>query len=53
MFNFIKIQFALGKLTAQMVASFVPKFITADEFEVITGQHYEGVVSYGSKTNAL
>ena len=37
MFKFIKLQYDMGKIDAATVASFVPKFITADEFETITG----------------
>ena len=41
MFNFIKIQFEMGRIDAAKVASFVPKFITAVDFETITGDEYK------------
>ena len=43
MFNFIKIQFDMGRIDAAKATSFVPKYITADEFETITGEKYKGV----------
>ena len=42
MFNFIKIQFDMGRIDAVKVASFVPKLITAEEFETITGEKCKG-----------
>ena len=37
MYNFIKIQFRLGKLTAEQVREFAPKWITAEQAAEIIG----------------
>ena len=42
MFNFIKIQFEMGKIDAATVASFAPKFITAEDVKIITGNKQIG-----------
>lgn len=38
MYDFIKIQFELGKITAKQVQAFVPKWITAEQAEEIIGK---------------
>lgn len=35
MYEFIRIQYKLGKLTAEQVRSFVPKWITSEQAETI------------------
>ena len=38
MYNFIKIQFALGKIDKEKVFSFVPFFITEEQAKEIVGE---------------
>lgn len=38
MYEFIKIQYKLGKLTAEQVRTFVPKWITEEQAEEILAQ---------------
>lgn len=35
MFEFIRVQYALGRLTKEQVWAFWPKYLTADEAEAI------------------
>lgn len=35
MYEFIRIQFVLGRLTAEQVRGFAPKYITAEQAETI------------------
>lgn len=37
MFNFIKIQFDIGNITAEKVRSYVPRFITQQQADEIIG----------------
>ena len=37
MYEFIRIQFRLGKLTADQVRAFAPRWITAEQAEEIVG----------------
>ena len=39
MYEFIRIQYLLGKLTADQVRSFAPKWITVDQAEEIIGEN--------------
>lgn len=41
MYEFIRIQYRMGKLTADQVRAFVPKWITAEQAEEITGEVVE------------
>lgn len=38
MFNFLKIQYQLGRITIEQLAAFTGVFITEEEFAQITGQ---------------
>lgn len=38
MYNFLSIQYRLGKLTDEQLAAFVPKYITAEQYKEITGR---------------
>ena len=38
MYSFIKIQYKLGKLTAEQVRSYVPKWITEEQAKEIIGE---------------
>lgn len=40
MFAFLKIQYQLGKVDNSKLKSFVPKWITADQYTEITGEVY-------------
>lgn len=41
MYEFIRIQYRLGKLTADQVRSFAPRWITAEQAAEITGEVVE------------
>lgn len=41
MYEFIRIQYRMGKLTADQVRAFVPKWITAKQADKITGEVVE------------
>ena len=38
MYNFIRIQYQLGRLTAEQVRAFSPRWITAEQAEEIVGE---------------
>lgn len=38
MFEFIKLQYEMGKITAARVYAFVPKWITSEQADEIAGQ---------------
>lgn len=38
MFEFIRIQYVLGKITTEQVQSFVPRWITAEQAQQIVGE---------------
>lgn len=40
MFNFVKSMYEKGKADAQRVKTYVPKFITEEEYKEITGEEY-------------
>jgi len=40
MYDFILIQYQLGKITVEKARSFVGKWITAEQYEEITGEAY-------------
>ena len=37
MFEFIRIQYVLGKITAEQVQAFIPRWITEEQAEEIVG----------------
>lgn len=41
MYSFVKSMFDKGKADAQRVKSYVPKFITPEEYKEITGEEYK------------
>lgn len=41
MFEFIRIQYQMGRLTADQVRSFAPRWITAEQAEEIAGEVVE------------
>ena len=41
MYEFIRIQYRLGRLTADQVRSFAPRWITAEQADKITGEVVE------------
>lgn len=38
MFEFIRIQYVLGKITAEQVQAFAPRWITAEQTQQIVGE---------------
>lgn len=40
MYNFVKSMFDKGKADSDRIKSYVPKFITPDEYKEITGTEY-------------
>lgn len=43
MFDFIRIQYQLGKLTAEQVQGFVLRWLTAEQAEEILGGEFSGL----------
>lgn len=40
MFNFLRLQYQMGKIDADKLREYCPKWITPEQFEEITGQPY-------------
>jgi hypothetical protein len=41
MYNFIRYRYLLGRITADEVRAFVPRYITAEQYTAITGDEYK------------
>ena len=38
MFNFLKLRYQMGKITAEQLRAYIPKWITAEQYAEITGE---------------
>ena len=40
MYNFLKLRFEMGRITAEQLKAYVPKWITAEQYAEITGEAF-------------